>query len=53
MFLATKILPYKNFYKAEDYHQDYYRKNPDAPYCNIVIDPKVEKIKKIFHDKLK
>ncbi|TSC74877.1 MAG: peptide-methionine (S)-S-oxide reductase [Parcubacteria group bacterium Gr01-1014_30] len=51
--IATKIMPFKNFYPAEDYHQDYYGKNPEARYCQIVINPKVEKIRKLFHDKLK
>ncbi|MBI2013288.1 MAG: peptide-methionine (S)-S-oxide reductase MsrA [Candidatus Colwellbacteria bacterium] len=51
--IVTEILPYKNFYKAEDYHQNYYSKNPSAPYCKVVIDPKVAKIKAEFGDKLK
>ncbi|MDX1608455.1 MAG: peptide-methionine (S)-S-oxide reductase MsrA [Candidatus Spechtbacterales bacterium] len=51
--IATGILPYKNFYPAEDYHQKYYKKNPNAGYCQIVINPKVEKVKKLFADKLK
>lgn len=51
--IATKILPFKNFFTAEDYHQNYYTIHKDAPYCQIVIDPKVEKVKKLFHDKLK
>lgn len=51
--IATKILEYKNFYPAEGYHQDYYNKNTSAPYCQIVINPKVEKVKKLFADKLK
>ena len=51
--IATQILPLKNFFKAEDYHQDYFAKNPHAPYCQIVIKPKVEKVEKLFHGKLK
>lgn len=51
--IATKILPYKNFYAAEGYHQDYYNKNQKAPYCQLVINPKVEKVKKLFKGKLK
>jgi len=51
--IATKILPYKNFYTAEGYHQDYYNKNKSAPYCQAVINPKIEKVKKLFSDKLK
>lgn len=51
--IATKILPYKNFYPAEDYHQEYYKKNQDAPYCQVVINPKIEKVKNLFSEKLK
>jgi peptide-methionine (S)-S-oxide reductase len=51
--VITEIAPYNEFYKAEDYHQNYYENNPNQPYCNIVIGPKVEKFKKVFKDKLK
>lgn len=51
--IVTEITPYKNFYKAENYHQNYYENNTSKPYCNLVITPKVEKFKKIFHNKLK
>jgi peptide-methionine (S)-S-oxide reductase len=51
--IVTEIVPYKNFYKAEDYHQNYYNNNPSQPYCMFVVKPKVEKFKKIFKDKLK
>jgi peptide-methionine (S)-S-oxide reductase len=51
--IVTEIAPYKNFYKAEEYHQDYYRMNPDQPYCQVVIDPKIRKMRKEFQDKLK
>jgi len=47
--IVTEIVPLKHFYKAEGYHQDYYRSNPDQPYCRAVILPKVEK----FEHKLK
>jgi len=43
---VTQIVPLKAFYKAEDYHQDYYRSNSDQPYCRAVIRPKVEKFEK-------
>ena len=43
--VVTKILPAKKFYEAEKYHQDYYENNKDAPYCRIVIEPKLKKIK--------
>lgn len=51
--IVTEISPYKKFYKAEDYHQDYYRNNPSKGYCAYVIRPKVEKFRKVFKDKLK
>ena len=51
--VVTEISPFTVFYKAEDYHQDYYDKNGEAPYCRIVIAPKVEKVRKVFRDKLK
>ena len=41
--IVTEIVPLKKFYKAEGYHQDYYRSNPNQPYCRSVIQPKVEK----------
>ena len=44
--IVTEIVPLKKFYKAEDYHQDYYRSNPNQPYCRAVIRPKVEKFEK-------
>ncbi|MEX0672542.1 MAG: peptide-methionine (S)-S-oxide reductase MsrA [Candidatus Paceibacterota bacterium] len=51
--IATEILPYKNFYPAEEYHQGYYQNNSDAPYCQLVINPKVEKVRELFSKKLK
>jgi peptide-methionine (S)-S-oxide reductase len=44
--ITTEIVPLKAFYKAEGYHQDYYRSNPNQPYCRLVIQPKVEKFEK-------
>lgn len=44
--IVTEIVPLKAFYKAEGYHQDYYRSNPNQPYCRAVIQPKVEKFEK-------
>ena len=44
--IVTEIVPLKNFYAAEGYHQDYYRDNPNQPYCRMVIRPKVEKFEK-------
>ncbi|MDP2735403.1 MAG: peptide-methionine (S)-S-oxide reductase, partial [bacterium] len=50
--VETLILPYKNFFPAEENHQKYFEKNPHAPYCRIVIKPKVEKVEKLFGEKL-
>ena len=47
--IVTEITPFRNFYKAEEYHQNYYRLNPNQPYCRMVIDPKVQKFKKEFN----
>lgn len=51
--IITSVVPFKTFYIAEDYHQDYYKNNKDEPYCKMVIQPKVEKFEKIFQSKLK
>lgn len=52
--IVTEITEESVFYKAEDYHQDYYELNGNKnPYCSMVITPKVEKFKKAFSDKLK
>lgn len=51
--IVTAIEPYKNFYKAENYHQNYYINNGSQPYCYYVIKPKVEKFQKVFKDKIK
>ena len=45
--IVTEIVPLKKFYVAEDYHQDYFRKNPNVPYCAYVISPKLQKLQKI------
>jgi peptide-methionine (S)-S-oxide reductase len=44
--IVTEIVPLKAFYRAEEYHQDYFRKNPKAPYCVVVISPKLKKLEK-------
>jgi peptide-methionine (S)-S-oxide reductase len=44
--IVTEIVPLKKFYKAEDYHQEYYDNNSSAPYCQVVIAPKLEKLEK-------
>ncbi len=51
--IVTEIAPFATFYPAEGYHQDYFEKNPDKPYCAYVVGPKVEKFEKVFADKLK
>lgn len=51
--IVTEVSAFKNFYEAEDYHQDYFELNGRAPYCRFVIVPKIEKVKKIFAEKLK
>ncbi len=51
--LVTEITPYTSFYRAEEYHQDYYRKNPYAGYCMAVVSPKVRKFRKRYADRLK
>lgn len=51
--IVTEISPAQPFYKAEDYHQNYYSLNSNAPYCTYVIQPKLEKFKKAFKSVLK
>ena len=46
--IVTTIEPLKNYYEAEDYHQDYYRQNSTQGYCMAVIPPKIEKVKSLF-----
>jgi peptide-methionine (S)-S-oxide reductase len=52
--IVTEITEFTNFYKAEDYHQDYYENSRNSnSYCRIVIDPKIQKLYKDFKDKVK
>lgn len=51
--IVTKVEPLIKFYKAENYHQNYYANNKNEPYCKMVIQPKVEKFEKVFKDRLK
>lgn len=51
--IVTQIVPFENFYPAEDYHQDFYKKNPNKPYCTLVIDPKIQKLRRDFPEYLK
>ena len=51
--IVTEVTPFKAFYPAEEDHREYFRRNPDQPYCRVVIDPKVAKFRKQFFAKLK
>lgn len=51
--IVTEVTAFKNFYKAENYHQEYYELNKEEPYCRLVIRPKVDKLHKLFATKLK
>jgi len=51
--IVTEVTPLDAFYPAERYHQDYYRRNPNQGYCQIVIAPKVAKARRAFLSKLK
>ena len=46
--IVTLVEPLQTFYEAEEYHWDYYRKNQNAPYCDMVINPKLKKLKQRF-----
>ena len=50
--IVTEVVPFQVFYKAEDYHQEYFRTNPTQPYCQAVVAPKVAKFRKHFAAKL-
>lgn len=51
--IVTEISEFKKFYKAEDYHQNYYENNTNQGYCAFVITPKIEKFEKVFKEFLK
>jgi peptide-methionine (S)-S-oxide reductase len=51
--IVTEIVPFSNFYPAEDVHQNYFEQNSFQPYCRMVIDPKIRKLQKDFAEKLK
>jgi peptide-methionine (S)-S-oxide reductase len=50
--IVTEIVPLDQFYPAESYHQNYYRSNPNQPYCQVIIDPKIKKLRAEFSDRL-
>ncbi|MFQ6012413.1 MAG: peptide-methionine (S)-S-oxide reductase MsrA [Thermoplasmata archaeon] len=51
--IVTEVTPFDAFYRAEGYHQDYFIKNPQQPYCRAIVAPKVAKFRKQFHEKLR
>ncbi|MDE3091512.1 MAG: peptide-methionine (S)-S-oxide reductase MsrA [Chloroflexota bacterium] len=51
--IVTEVTPFKAFYPAEDYHQEYFANNPDQPYCRVVIAPKVAKFRDHYRERLK
>ena len=51
--IVTRLEPFKAFYKAEEYHQNYFKKHPESSYCRLVIAPKVGKLQKHYLSKLK
>ncbi|QOR74864.1 peptide-methionine (S)-S-oxide reductase MsrA [Cruoricaptor ignavus] len=48
--VVTEVVPFTEFYPAEDYHQGYYKANPSQPYCSAVVGPKIQKFRKHFQD---
>ena|SRR5919109_1463742 len=51
--IVTAVFPYKEFYEAEDYHQEYYAKNSRQPYCRVMIEPKIAKLREHYRERLK
>lgn len=51
--VVTQILPLATFYVAEGYHRNYFKENTSAPYCQLIIEPKIEKVKKRFAELVK
>ena len=51
--IVTKVSAASKFYEAEDYHQNYYNQNKEQGYCSYIITPKIEKLQKVYKDKLK
>ena len=50
--IVTEVTPFSVFYPAEGYHQDYFNKNPNQPYCSAIVAPKVSKVRKAYFDRL-
>lgn len=51
--IVTQVVPFEEFFKAEDYHQEYFQRNSRAPYCQVVIAPKISKLREHYREKLK
>ena len=51
--IVTEVVPFKNFYPAEDYHQNYYQRNTSQPYCQVIIDPKINKLLGEYRENIK
>ena len=50
--IVTQVVPFKKFYKAENYHNQYFSRNPNAGYCRVVIAPKIAKLREKYREKL-
>ncbi|MBI3980620.1 peptide-methionine (S)-S-oxide reductase MsrA [Candidatus Microgenomates bacterium] len=51
--IVTQVTPFTNFYRAENYHQNYYQRNSYQPYCQIIIDPKIKKLMNQYRENIK
>lgn len=51
--VVTEIVPFKNFWEAEDYHKNYFERNKNAMYCNLVISPKIKKLMSVYSNEVK
>ena len=51
--IVTEVTPFREFYRAEDYHQEYYARNSRQPYCRVVIEPKIAKLREHYRERLK
>ena len=51
--IVTQVVPFKKFYKAENYHNQYFSRNPNAGYCRVVIAPKIAKLREKYREKMK
>jgi peptide-methionine (S)-S-oxide reductase len=51
--IVTEVAPYRDFYRSEPDHDDYFQRNPTQPYCQVIVAPKVAKVRRQFFDKLR